>query len=117
MWHILHISSSLVIHFDNVLLQEQFDGKWTWLDDITTALLQIPAFWIPEQLKRLLLQSYKTQVEDLIMLINFEPSCWCLFSISTEFYYIEASALKKKKGNVVKAMQPMTVVCLLARIS
>lgn len=31
------------------------------------------------------------------MLINFEPSCWCLFSISTEFYYIEASALKKKK--------------------
>jgi len=29
------------------------------------------------------------------MLNNFEPSYWCLFSISTEFFCIEVSALIK----------------------
>lgn len=40
----------------------------------------------------------KTQVEDVIMLINFQPSYWYLFSISTEFFCIEVSTLKGKCG-------------------
>lgn len=36
-------------------------------------------------------------MEDLIMLINFEPSYWCLFSVSPEFFCIEVSALKNEK--------------------
>lgn len=31
------------------------------------------------------------------MLTNFEPTCWCLFFVSTEFFCIEVFALKKDK--------------------